>query len=384
MIQTFQDIIDGTTVFGLVLLVTFGVLYFLRLAYLFLFTGRVLFRKKLNVDDSGAKPLSLILTVRNQEENLKKNLPKILSNRALDFEVVAVDDYSGDNSFLVLGALKEKYKRLKISMLNQETRYSTKLAQNIALKAAQYDWVLTVPVTIFDVNPEWLSTVGKVLSDEKNVVVAYSNIENSKGFFNHIFRIESYFQFQKSVGFILSGNPFVYSDENVAFQKSNYFEMGGYGSKISEPYVNLELLINSFIRKEHTTVLFNKGPSIRKRESIVGADYLELLNKSIRIEKHLPFPKKIVLAMEEFTHLVFLPSAIAVMFLISKFWPLVVGLLAFIFLFHVLIIKITQNRLNERKIFISSLAYDLIIPYFKLFYRWHFNRRSKNRWRERI
>ncbi len=384
MIQTFQDIIDGTTLLGLVLLVTFGVLFFLRLSYLFLFTGRVLFRKKLYVNDSGAKPLSLILTVRNQEENLKTNLPKILSNEAVDFEVVAVDDYSEDNSFLVLGSLKEKYKRLKISMLNQETRYSTKLAQNIALKAAQYNWVLTIPATMFDVNAEWLPIFTKVLSEEKNVVVAYSNVENSKGFFNHLFRIESYFQYQKSVGFILSGNPFVYSDENVAFQKNKYFEMGGYGSKISEPYVNLELLINSFIRKEHTTVLFNKETSIRKREWIVGADYFELLNKGIRIEKHLPYTKKIVLAIEEFTHLVFLPSAIAVIFMISGFWPLVVGLLVFIFLIHLLIIKITQNRLNERKIFISSLVYNFIMPYFKLFYRLHFNRRSKNKWRKRI
>jgi len=38
--------------------------------------------------------------------------------------------------------------------------------------------------------------------------------------------------------------------------------------------------------------------------------------------------------------------------------------------------------LNERKIFISSLLYDLVVPYFKLFYRWYFNnRREKQKWK---
>jgi hypothetical protein len=55
------------------------------------------------------------------------------------------------------------------------------------------------------------------------------------------------------------------------------------------------------------------------------------------------------------------------------------------FIAHLFIIKITQNRLNERKIFISSLVYDLLIPYFKYFYRWYFNYRSrKNKWRSKV
>jgi len=353
MIETIQNIFNGLTYFDWILLAIFIVIFFIRFVYLFLFTGRILFRKKIKIDDCVALPFSLILTVRNQEGNLKNNLPKILSNELVDFEVVVVDDYSQDDSFLVLGLLKERYKRLKISMLNQETRFSTKLAQNIALKAAQFDWVLTTPITMIDINSRWLSTISKEFVDEKNVVLAYSNVENSKGFFNHLFRIENYCQYQKSVGFILNRIPFVYSDENVAFQKHIYFEMGGYGKKITEPFANLELLINSFIRKKSTTILFNKESSIRKKETINRGDYFELLKKNIRIEKHLSFSKRIVLAFEEFTRLGFLPIAIVVIILLPGFLPVVAGLLGAKFLAYIVIIKISQNRLNERKIFVT-------------------------------
>ncbi len=385
MIQTFQDIFNGLALFELVLLAVFGVLFLLRLLYLFLFTGRIHFQEKITSDDAEKKSLSLMLTVRNEEENLKKNLPKILSLDSVDFELVVVDDFSQDNSYLVLGLLKERYKRLTISMLNQETRFSLKLAQNIAIKATNNEWVLTIPVSLSAAAAGWLDDISRATDSERNVVIGYSTIVSSKGFFNCLFRIENYFLHLKSTGYILNRIPFVYSDENVAFQKEKYFEIGGYGQKITEPYANLELLINSFIRKTTTTVLFNKESSIRKTEKINRADYFDLLKKSIRIEKHLSNSKRFVLFLDELGRLLFLPIAVFAIVLLPEFWIVFASLLGFKFLAHLFIIKITQNRLNERKIFIPSLVYELIMPYFKLFYRWHFNRRSKkNRWRNKV
>jgi hypothetical protein len=217
------------------------------------------------------------------------------------------------------------------------------------------------------------------------VVLAYSNIQQSKGFFNHLCRIEGYFQYQKSVAYILNHLPFVYSEDNVAFQKSKYFEAGGFAQKVTEQYANLELILNSFIRKKETAILFEKESAIRKNRKACKEDYLELLKKSIRIESHLSFPKQAVLTFNEFTSLVFSPLSIISITLYFELWPIFCGLFAFQFISYLLIINISQKRLNERKIFISSLTYDFIRPYFVLFYRWHFNlRRKKNRWRSKV
>ena len=108
-------------------------------------------------------------------------------------------------------------------------------------------------------------------------------------------------------------------------------------------------------------------------------DYLEILKKNIRIEKHLSSSKKTVLLIDELTKLLFAPVAIATTVMIFNAWPLIAALLFIMFTKRLFIIKIAQNRLNERKIFIPSLVYDLFVPYFKLFYRWYFNSRSQNR-----
>ena len=385
MIQNYQDIFSGLALSELVLLTVFGVLFLLRLLHLFLFTGRVLFRKKVDNNEAEKKPLSLILTIRNEEENLKNNLPKILSLENIDFEMVVVDDFSQDNSYLILGLLKDRYKRLTISALNQETKFSTKLALNIAIKATNNKWILTVPVSLAEVAAEWLDYISQATNNEKNVVIGYSTVARSKGFYNRLTRIENYFSYLKSTGYILNGIPFVYSVENVAFQKEKYFEIGGFGQKVTEHYANLELVINSFIRKKTTAVLFNKESSIRKTEVVKRADYFDLLKKSIRIESHLSSSKRVILFLIEFGKLLFLPIAAFVIVLLPELWIILAGLMGFIFTPYLFIIKITQNRLNERKIFIPSLVYDLLMPYYKLFFRWHFNRRSrKNRWKSRV
>ncbi len=385
MIEKYQELFNGLTGFELVLLAVFGVLFLLRLLYLFLFTGRIIFIKKIKIVNTEKKPLSLILTIRNEEENLKKNLPKILSLDSVNFEMIVVDDFSHDNSYLVLGLLKERYKRIIISSLNQETRYSMKMAQNIAIKAANNEWILNIPVSMSEVVAGWLDEISQVEDNEKNVVIGYSTVAGSKGFFNCLFRIENYFLHLKSTGYILNRMTFVYSEENVAFRKEKYFGRGGYGQKVTEVYANLELVINSFIRKKTTSILFNKESSIQKTEVVKRADYFELLKKSIRIEKHLSVSKRFILALDELGKLLFLPITVFVIVLLPEFWIIFASLLGFMFLANLFIIKITQNRLNEHKIFIPSLVYELIMPYFKLFYRWHFNKRSKkNRWINKV
>ena len=132
------------------LLGLFVFIFLLRFYYLVFFTGRTLFRSRKEViaNEVATLPISVIFTVRNEEENLRRILPQLLTIPNVKYEVVAVDDYSLDNTFSVIGAFKQKYSHFRISSLNEETRFSEKLAQNIALKAAKYDWIFAFSCSI--------------------------------------------------------------------------------------------------------------------------------------------------------------------------------------------------------------------------------------------
>jgi hypothetical protein len=217
------------------------------------------------------------------------------------------------------------------------------------------------------------------------MVMSYSNIEYTGRFYNQLFIIEFFWQQIKSAGFSALGMPFVYAEENVAFRKQKYYEIGGFGQKVKEPFANLELIINRFIQKGKSVVSFQPETAIQKNVSVKRHDYYNLLKKSFRIEKHLSGYKQIILFADEWTRLLFLPSFIFVIVFVSELWLLTSIAIVLKVILHLVIIKRVLKHLNERKIFISSLVYDLLMPYYKVFYRWHFNRRSrKQRWRSNI
>ena len=384
MIQQIFNIFNELAFFQWVIIYAFGTVFIFRFLHLFLFSGAIVLRKTNKQTNNPGAPVSIFFTVRNEEENLWKQLPTLLQTRGVEFEVIVVDDYSQDNSLSVLGLLNQRYKHLKISSLSQETRFSVKLAQNVALKSATNDWVMQIPVSINEINEDWLKQFSEKIDNSKKLVIAYSSIVSKKGLYNMLFRIENFFQYVKSAGYISNRISFVYSEENLAFNKKNYFDLNGYGSKVKEPFANLELIINSFIRKNATSLIFNRETSIFKNVEVGHSEYFDLLKKSFRIENHLPWWKQLILNIDKLIQLIFLPLVITVFIVIQGLWPVFISLLSIYLIAYLLIIKIALNRLNERKIFIPSLVYGLIMPYFILFYRWHFANKLRRKWKNKV
>lgn len=383
MIQDFLNIFDQLSVVEWTAFIVFVVVFLLRFLYLFFFTARVVYKKDLKSESKLNTPLSLLFTLRNEEEHIRNILPRILEIEDLDFEVVVVDDFSQDSSLSVLGLLNQRYGHLKISSLSQDTRFSVKLAQNIALKGASNEWVLSTPIGLSEVKNDWLpSFLQKIAVRDIDLVLGYSSVLPAKGAFNLFYRIENFNQQIKNAGYISNGVPFIYSEDNLAFKKERYFQLGGYGKNIKEQYANLELIANLFIKTKNTELNFNQRSAIRKDVDVSKAEYFDLLNKSYRIEKYLPVWKRLFLFVDSFSDLLFLPALALVLFSVFELWPLILTLVAIKGASYLLIIKITQNRLNERKIFISSLVYSLLIPYCKLVYRWHLNKQlGKQKWK---
>ncbi|WP_319479026.1 glycosyltransferase [uncultured Draconibacterium sp.] len=384
MIRELLDTFNTLTSTQLVVFVVVALLWLLRLLYLLFFPLRVLIRTSEKKVATEKTPLSVLMVVRNEEENCRETLPNLLNLENPDMEVVVVDDFSQDNTLSVLGVLKQRYQRMKLSSLSQETRYSEKLSQNIALKSAEKDWVMVYPVSAQNPSQDWLDEIDKKAADPVLVKVAYTTISTSKNRFNKFYRIENFFQQVRSASYSINGLAFVYNEENVVFKKAEYFKLGGLGSKVQEPYANLELVINRFIRKMNVEFCFNDKSILTKQVAVGHSEFKDLVRKSIRIEKHLSKWKQFVLLLDRLTQVLY-PLFVALVLLVTfKLWPIIAILVVVKLLVFMVIIKILQKRLNERKLFITSLVFSVIMPFYKLFFRWSFNRQSQNhKWKNR-
>jgi hypothetical protein len=155
----------------------------------------------------------------------------------------------------------------------------------------------------------------------------------------------------------------------VAFKKQHYFDEGGYRGKINEPFANLELVINSFIRKESVSLVLTKESAIRLKEEITWKGYVELLKKEMNVRKHLPFLIRFILVLFEWVYLLIVPVAIVVTIRIPEVWPVITSMIICLILCYLFIIKSLLFRLQEFKLFLPSFLIALMLPFFKMMYR---------------
>ena len=346
--------------------VSFFVLFILRTVYdLIVYISLILKKGKVGPGDDSR--ISIIMAIRNEEVNLKKNLPGILNINDSNFEVIVVDDFSQDQSLTVLGQLKESFPKLKISSINQETRYSTKLSQNIALKGSSGNWTMVFSPSINVADKNWLSNYRQAIDTNTEIIVGYSTVKPGKGLFNLLYRIELFIQQMNSFAFIKMGASYAINELNILFLSRKYFDHGGYRGEMSEQYANMELIINKFIHKRNTEILFSQYAKVVLEEEIRKDNFFELRTKIKHVKKKLSNSKRVLISICDSTKLLFsLTFVLGILWLpeLILYLSIIVGIRIII---HALILLSALKRLNEQKIFIPSLVYELVDPYFRLF-----------------
>ncbi len=358
-----------------------GIVVCIWLVYIFLillFYFRLAFYR---VSASGAAslPVTIIMVERNEEENLRNNLPGWLSAGYPEYEVLVVDDFSEDNSLTSVGVLRLRYPRLKLTGLNQETRYSQKLSRNLALKAASYDHAVFIHPCMEVPDDHWLPGIATALSGSKEIAVGYTRISPSKGYHHRLYRIESFFQQMESMAFCLNGMPFVANEENIAFRKHLYFDINGFAGKIGEEFLNMELIFNEVIRKKANSIMLAGNLALEKKIKAGKQEYNELLHKYYFLKRTLGFRIRLVSRIFNLLRLLFIPMLIACAVLYPFLWPELLFMLVVFLIIFLIIIKRLQNRLNESGIFITSVLYGLVAPYGRVFTHWRYNYQRKNR-----
>ena len=82
--------------------------------YFWLITSKVAFLKTKHSEKNIYDPISVVITVRNEQDNLMRFLKFVLEQDYPNFEVIVVNDQSNDDSEYYLKSLQPIYLNLKI------------------------------------------------------------------------------------------------------------------------------------------------------------------------------------------------------------------------------------------------------------------------------
>jgi cellulose synthase/poly-beta-1,6-N-acetylglucosamine synthase-like glycosyltransferase len=333
--------------------------------YLYFFLTPARFRH--TVGKSEVRPVSVIICARNEEDNLKSFLPAVLEQNYPDFEVIVVNDCSEDDTFNVLGEFLKKYPHLRVSNITKDPKFThnKKLAQFIGIKAAKNDILLFTDADCMPVTGEWISGMVSHFEGGTDIVLGYGGYIRGKGLLNRYIRYESMTIAMQYFGLAIKGLPYMGVGRNLAYRRSLFFDRKGFGNYSHLASGDDDLFVNSNATPVNTAVEFRREAHTRSVAAASGKEFLKQKRRHLSTARYYRFIHKVILAGEPATRVLF--YALFIVLLTQLYlWPVVLGIFAARLSVQVVVLVLTQHRLDERGLLPYSLAFDLLSPLINL------------------
>ncbi len=261
--MTMEQLIFFTNI-EIAILGTIVFLFLVQLAYYAgIYAKPLRMAKRMNAaaDSSNGKdmpPVSVIVYAKNESENLKSNLPHILSQTYPDYEVIVINDGSTDESDEVLKRLENDNKHLYHTYIPENVKYLSrkKLALTVGIKAAKHDILLFTEANCYPKSNRWISSMVAPFTDGADMVLGFSAYECKKGFFHKLAAYDNLIIGIQYLASALIGHPFMGYGRNLAYRKNLFFEHKGYYKSLNLHAGDDDLFVNEVATPTNTKAVF--------------------------------------------------------------------------------------------------------------------------------
>lgn len=287
--------------------ICFVLAFFVQLAF-WLGVFRQLARYKIPVPKRNKMPLpsvSIIICAKNEEENLKKNLPLILSQDYPSFEIVVVNDNSTDNSLDYLLEIQNNFPNFTVANLQWDTSPGKKEALSVGIKKARFDTLLLTDADCRPISKKWLFFMQNALTDTIEIGLGHGPYLPLRGFLNIFLRFESLYTAIQYQSFALVGLPYMGVGRNLIYKKSLFEKAGGFQEHLHLPSGDDDLFINAVAHKDNTTIIINPATFVFSEAKSSWTGYYNQKSRHFTTGSSYKLLHKILLGALSASHFVF-------------------------------------------------------------------------------
>lgn len=201
-------------------------------------------------------PVSVIISARNEAENLKENLPYILQQNYPYYEVIVVNDCSYDSSDKVLEELQEIYKHLRIVTINEHDRFKTgkKFALTLGIKAAKHEYLLFTDADCRPASVNWITRMAANFNEPTQIIIGYSPYKHTRNILNPFIRFETIKTAINYLSAALKNNAYMGVGRNLAYTKTLFFGTKGFAAHMHILSGDDDLFVNKNATPYNTVI----------------------------------------------------------------------------------------------------------------------------------
>jgi len=203
------------------------------------------------------EPISIIIAVRNEAENLPGLIRALDQQSFSPFEVIIVDDDSEDDTVELAENDAESRPWLRLIQQKSPEFPRKKRALMVGIEAAHHD-LLAFTDADCRPGPEWLSEISRVHADRgpNTIVVGHAVFSRTPGLLNALARYVSLLTTFQAAATIGLGMPFMAFGTNLSYRRQTFREVGGYGDGMASLSGDDDLFVQRVAGKRAATIVW--------------------------------------------------------------------------------------------------------------------------------
>lgn len=205
-------------------------------------------------------PVSVIVCAKNEEDNLKKNIPKLLEQDYPDFEIILINDASSDHTEQVMEAFKMENANVEYVNVRNNERFwgNKKYALTLGIKRARHKHLLFTDADCYPNSNQWIKQMASSFQNKKEIVLGYGAYKTIKGsLVNKLIRFETVSTALQYFSYAIAGRPYMGVGRNLAYTSDLFYDQKGFVSHIKVLSGDDDLFVNAAGTKKNTEVQFS-------------------------------------------------------------------------------------------------------------------------------
>ncbi|MCB0685208.1 MAG: glycosyltransferase [Saprospiraceae bacterium] len=197
------------------------VCFLLQLSYWSFFLFQFEKNTKPLLPTSVLPPISVVICARNEEDNLRKNLPRVLEQIYPEFEVILVDHNSSDGTANFIHQLLKQYRHLHyIHFCDQATGKRNALIHG--LKNCTYDHILLTDADCYPISQNWIMKMCAPFGNGVDIILGAAPLIGEKSMLSRFSQIEAAQIYLQYAAATFSHFSYMGVGRNMAYKKNRY------------------------------------------------------------------------------------------------------------------------------------------------------------------
>lgn len=201
--------------------------------------------------------VSIILAARNEENNIEQCLQSLLKQTYPShlFEIIVIDDGSEDKTASIVQYYAERFSNVHLQSLPTDSTILRGKPKAIAvgITKAIGEIILTTDADCI-VPPQWIEVMVNHFENDVMLVAGPVAERDSNTFFSKLDQLEFLGLITTAAGLIGGGRPIICNGANLAYRKTAFFAVGGFGDVHTSN--DDESLMNKIVNRKIGRIVF--------------------------------------------------------------------------------------------------------------------------------